>query len=932
MIQQAKETLVVIGNGLASGRLVEEIQERARDSYSIVMFGDEPFAGYDRIQLSGVLGGFVEMDEIVQRPFEWYEERDIRLHAGVRAERIDLERGTVTGGKNGRHGSGNGVAIEEPFDRLILATGARPLVPAIAGTNRKGVFVFRTLADCASIATHAAHAKRAVVIGGGLLGLEAARALLCHRLDVTVLESAAHLMPQQLDMTAGAILRQQVEALGIKIQVAARTCALVGENRVEKVQLADGSELDADLVVISCGTQPNVELASAAGLAVRRGIVVDDRMQTSALNIYAVGECAEHRGVVYGLAEPVLEQAHVLAGVLTGSAPHIGYAGSRTSVALNVLGIDLVSLGEVHTATEEARTIVQSDPERGHYHKLVVRDGKLAGAILLGDSRRAAMLANFFRRGEHVPDNPLELLTSEELLLAYAPEPDKTQPVKPSKIELMKEAKDGLDTLPDILRYADSGNWREMTEDDKQRFKWHGLFFRKQTPGHFMLRLRMTCGFSNASQFRVIADLSDEFGKGFCDLTTRQQIQMRWFTIKDLPEMWRRLDAVGLHSKQTGMDNIRGVCGCPLAGATPHELIDASPVAREFTELILDNKEFTNLPRKFNVTITGCLENCCHTETQDVALVPSYRELDGQQVNGFNLLVGGKQGSGGYQPAQSLDVFVPPQEAAELCGHVVRIFRDFGNREQRTRARLAFLLQDRGVAWFRAELERRWGRALHRAGPDLRKKHHVDHLGIHPQKAHADAATLLHSVGLLVPVGRITSAQMRGVADLAERYGNGAIRLTVQQNLVIPNIPQEKIGALSEEPIFKELPFDPSPVLRGLVSCVGSDYCHLALIETKGWAVQVARELEERTRGHKLAPLTIHWSGCSAGCGLHQVSTIGLQGCRSRVNGQIVDAAHVCVNGKSGPEARIAADLMYDVPCDQLAGALEAVVKYLPRQ
>ncbi len=190
----------------------------------------------------------------------------------------------------------------------------------------------------------------------------------------------------------------------------------------------------------------------------------------------------------------------------------------------------------------------------------------------------------------------------------------------------------------------------------------------------------------------------------------------------------------------------------------------------------------------------------------------------------------------------------------------------------------------------------------------------------------------MHSVGLHVPVGRITTAQMRGVADLAEFYGNGDIRLTVQQNLIIPNVPEDKLGALTEEPLLAELSFDPSPIMRGLVSCVGIDYCHFALIETKGWAIEVARELEKRTRGHKIAPLTIHWSGCPSGCGMHQVATIGLQACRSRVHNEIVDAAHVYVNGKSGPTPRIATDTMYDVPCRELVDALEPLVKYLPRQ
>jgi ferredoxin-nitrite reductase len=505
-------------------------------------------------------------------------------------------------------------------------------------------------------------------------------------------------------------------------------------------------------------------------------------------------------------------------------------------------------------------------------------------------------------------------------------------PGKNNKFEQIKLDKDGLDCGDDIAAVADSGNWEEMSEADKARFKWHGLFFRKQTPGHFMLRLRSTCGAMNAAQWRLIADLSDQYGKGFCDLTTRQQVQLRWFTIRDVPDIWQRLAAVGLHSKQTGMDNVRGVCGCPLAGLTPHELLDAAPVARAFTDILVGNKAFTNLPRKFNVTITGCLESCCHTETQDLALVPSYRELDGAQVNGFNVLVGGKQGSGGFSPAQPLDVFVRPEDAAALCSQVVQIYRDYGPRETRTRARLHFLLEDFGLGWFRSELQRRLGRTLHHAGPDVRKGHaHVDHLGIHPQKRHAGGPALF-SVGLLVPVGRITASQMRAVAGLAERYGNGELRLTVQQNVVVPNVPEERLGAVMQEPIVQELPFDPSPIMRGLVSCVGSDYCHLALIETKGWAIEVARELERRTAGKKVLPLTIHWSGCSAGCGLHQAATIGMQACRTRVDGKVVDAVHVFVKGQSGPGTRVGEDLMYDVPCDQLAGALEPLVKHLPRK
>jgi ferredoxin-nitrite reductase len=172
---------------------------------------------------------------------------------------------------------------------------------------------------------------------------------------------------------------------------------------------------------------------------------------------------------------------------------------------------------------------------------------------------------------------------------------------------------------------------------------------------------------------------------------------------------------------------------------------------------------------------------------------------------------------------------------------------------------------------------------------------------------------------------------MRGVADLAERYGNGDVRVTISQNMIVPNIPETRLGALMDEPLFQELPYDPSPIMRGLVACTGIDYCGLALIETKGYAIQIAKELEQRTAGRKLRPLTIHWSGCAAGCGMHQVATIGLQGCRSRVNGTVVDAAHVSVKGSTGPNPVIATDLLYDVPCDTLADALEPLVNFLPR-
>src|SRR5437899_1464110 len=336
-----------------------------------------------------------------------------------------------------------------------------------------------------------------------------------------------------------------------------------------------------------------------------------------------------------------------------------------------------------------------------------------------------------------------------------------------NKIEEYKKEKDGLDILQDIPRYAAEG-WEAITEADKERLKWAGVFVRRQTPGHFMMRIRIPNGIATATQLRTIGEMTGQFGRGFADITTRQQIQLRWFTINDVPEIWQRLKLVGLVTLQTGTDNIRNVVGCPVAGLTPNELFDASPVVREFTQVFVGNKAYTNLPRKFNVTITACKEACTHAEGQDIALTPAMKESGGGEIKGFNVAVGGKMGSGGYRLASPLDLFVTPEQAAAVCSHIVLIFRDHGARELRTKARLAFLVDNWGVERFRHELERRADRPLLSTGKDQRSVKHTDHVGIFRQKQPG-----LNYVGIAVPVGRITAEQMLTVTDLAEYYSSG---------------------------------------------------------------------------------------------------------------------------------------------------------------
>ena len=489
-----------------------------------------------------------------------------------------------------------------------------------------------------------------------------------------------------------------------------------------------------------------------------------------------------------------------------------------------------------------------------------------------------------------------------------------------NKIEEYKREKDGLDILDDIPRYAAEG-WEKITDGDKELMKWAGVFFRRQTPGRFMMRLRFANGFMSAAQLRTIGEISRDFGKGFADITTRQQMQLREFKINDVPEIWQRLRAVDLISLQTGMDNIRGVIGCPVAGLTPNELFDASPVAREFTQMFIGNKAFTNLPRKFNVTITACKEACTHAEAQDLALTPALKEINGALVAGFNVAVGGKLGSGGFRMASPLNLFVTPDEAASVCSHVVMIFRDHGGRELRTKARLAFLIEAWGVEKFRHELERRVDRPLASAGNDQRTPKHTDHIGVLRQRQAG-----LNYIGLAVPVGRMTSEQMLQVADLAENFGNGELRLTVGQNVIITNVPDQKIGELTDEPVLRELRYDPSEVMRGLVSCTGMDYCHFALIETKERALKTARALEAKLG--KTQPLRMHWSGCPASCGNHTLADIGLLGKNIKLNGEVVEAVDVFAGGAGGCEANFPIKLLEDVPCDDLPEVLAGLVKH----
>src|SRR5580698_7905874 len=403
-----KQRLVVIGNGMAGARTVEEILERGGgDQFDITMFGEEPTGNYNRILLSNVLNGSYKEEEIFLNPLSWYEENNIRLHAGKRASGM-LRRARLVYGEDGQ---------PEPYDKLIIATGSRAFIPQMEGTTmadgslKPGVFVFRTLEDCRKIATWAQGKQTAAVIGGGLLGLEAARGLQNFGLEVSVVHLSGHLMPQQLDTDSGAMLRNSMEALGLKVLLKKNTSAILGADRVLGLRFADGATLECDMVIISAGIKANWEIAAGCGLTVERGIVVDDQMRCpDDPHIYAVGECAQHRGHMYGLVAPLWEQAKVLADHITGRNTRAAYHGSKVATKLKVMGVEVGSMGIAEPQYPEDEVIQFSDPKRGAYKKLIIRDGRLVGGILLGDIGKAAYLMQSFDRNTPLPEERLGLL------------------------------------------------------------------------------------------------------------------------------------------------------------------------------------------------------------------------------------------------------------------------------------------------------------------------------------------------------------------------------------------------------------------------------------------------------------------------------------------------------------------------------------------
>lgn len=401
-----RKKLAIIGNGMGTCRLLDELTSRgAGRLYEMTVFGEEPGGAYNRILLSQVLGGSAP-DAIVTKTPEWYDRHGIFLVPGSRVTRLDTLRKNVET-EDGR---------SRRYDLVVLATGSRPLVPPLEGMLddkgelRPGAFVYRTIGDCLRMRDYARPGDSAVVVGGGLLGLEAAKALSDRGLHVTVVQMPKALMNAQLDLVGGEMLSRQIERAGIFVRTGRTVEEVYGEERIQGVILDDGTTLAADMVLLACGVRPRVDLAHASGLPVNKGVIVNDTLATHVPSVYALGECAEHRGSTYGIVGPVWEQASVLADILSGSRPQSRYRGSKLYARLKVAGVDVASMGILEPELEGDEVFQIIEERRNAYRKLIVRDGQLVGAMLVGNTAAAAALVQKFDRGDPMPEDPLEAL------------------------------------------------------------------------------------------------------------------------------------------------------------------------------------------------------------------------------------------------------------------------------------------------------------------------------------------------------------------------------------------------------------------------------------------------------------------------------------------------------------------------------------------
>ena len=515
---------------------------------------------------------------------------------------------------------------------------------------------------------------------------------------------------------------------------------------------------------------------------------------------------------------------------------------------------------------------------------------------------------------------------------------------KLNKVEAIKLAKDGLDVWDDIFQHgraaappldetraesflksggvpqdlAAAAKQAAIPEEDFVRMRWYGIYQQLPNNGYFMLRIRIPNGFLTPAQFREISAISTQYSRGFGDITTRQCIQLHWLTIESFADILPRLEKVGLVSKFACGDTPRNVVGCPMAGLLAAEIIDPNPAVAAINKMFLEgDKEFSNFPRKFKTSVAGCHLNCHQPQINDIGMFGVVRKnpQSGAEERGYGLMVGGGLSTTPHM-AQSLRVFIREEQAAAVARGVAHVFRDHGYREKRVRARLKFLVADWGWEKFRNVLEADIGFTLEHDDSITGPTHapHTDHMGSGPQKQPG-----LNYVGVPIERGRMTAEQMKIAADLAEKYAGGKaqIRLSNKQNIILPNVPTEKLEVLVKE--LTDVGLTPhAPLWRtNLVSCTGTQFCNLAIVETKDRAQKILKFLEEECQID--SPIFVSVTGCPNSCGQYQIADIGLMGCVCNFRGvRQTEAYNVHLGGALGADPKFAALTLKKVPADYI--------------
>jgi nitrite reductase (NADH) large subunit len=926
----------IIGSGIASNATVDELAKHG-NNIEIFVFTSERFLPYNKIYILDVLSGKKTFSQIALKNWQWYEENGVKILLDTKIGKIYTKNKTFI--------SNRGELFS--YDKLVLATGSSPRIPSIDGifnkdgVFKKNIFVIRNIDDIYKILDYARLSKKAIVIGGGFIGIEGAMALKDIGLQVTLVHALDTLMESWLDKEASDMLIRDLNKSGISVLLSRNTIRLHGDKNVYKVEFANGDELETDFVVLATGIMPNVELAKNSGLRINKGIIVNEYLETSEIDVYAVGECIEFQGKIFGLVSPIMEQAKVCAvNVVNGNTKKYSLQYPEYTI-LKLSNISVVSIGNINDKSSEE--IVYKNSLKNVYKKVLIRDGLITGAVLyntLNFSDIIKLVQSRVNILDKSPDFLIEDLIEKPAKREFEPSELVCKCNSVSYQDILKAIENGAKTIEDIQKltkastscggcmvdvemilsskakeqppkklnkvedyklkthpldwnlyekleyWINNGGVEAISEEDKDiGLKWHGIFYRKATPGYFMVRIRIPHGKLSSEQAKIIAILSERFGRGEIDLTSREQIQLRWLTLEHLIEVIQALNTVGLSTLQTGMDNIRNVTGDPLSGLAEDSLIDTIPIAKNITQVFLGNKKYANFPRKLNFAILGSRHDSINCKYNDICFYLARKN----KHYGFNLYLGGKIGSGGPEEALDINTFVMPHEVVDVSKALFDIYIEYGNRENRSKNRLYFLLKNFGINAFKLEIEKRILRNLDSRGEDIVDKDGERDILVRQKNG-------LYSVLLVPPVGMFDAGDLYKLAILSRKYGSGELRLTVYQNIYIINVPQEHLSELLADELFVKYQQYANDVFKNTIACQGSRTCSFGVIENKSDAINVAHKILDDIKRPK--DVRMHWSGCAKGCGQHGAGDIGFAGTKVKVNNEVKLGVDIYIKNK----------------------------------